>query len=70
VATLKELEFQNSEYAEHQVGQNDCGSQNFSSPGLMNFQKKIGGKPILSLPLHVFGAFELSNLHGPKSSVD
>jgi hypothetical protein len=30
-----EPELKNSEYAEHQVGLNDTGSQNFSSQGLM-----------------------------------
>jgi hypothetical protein len=31
----KELELRNSEYAGHQVGSNEAGSQNFSSLGLM-----------------------------------
>jgi hypothetical protein len=31
----KEPEFQKSEYAEHQVGPKDSGSQNFNSLGLM-----------------------------------
>ena len=31
----KDTEFQNSEYAGHQVGPNEAGSQNFSSLALM-----------------------------------